>query len=317
MDSENVAVDVLQALTWPTVAVVLLRGPLGRALEAIGGRATNVSVLNVLAFDLAPAPVVTLDWRVKYNTGLVDLRQLTSANVFDSYALSLFEQLSEPTPAEVAVVNLGKGNKWLTSRLFLFAILLEQQRGVRCLVFTETSDGVANRLLGLATPEIVWRALADDDAGLVEAYERAVRGASGNLGSTPLTPRARLDPDHASSVARRFLDNIQRRARPPKQDEQSWQTFTGDGVTMWERTSWIDPRDLPGDLDEVIDRTAVVVEAPTTKPSDRVRDVLLHRSQLVAIVDEHQRYEYVVDRAVMLDDAVRRILLDDSTVGRS
>lgn len=320
MDSDNVAVDVLQALTWPVVAlvaIVLLRPHLGRALEAIGGRTTKVSVLNILALDLAPAPVAALDWRVQYDTGLIDLRQLTSANVFDSYANSLFEQLLAPTPAEVAVINLGKGNKWLTSRLYMFAILLEQQRGVRCLVFTETRDGITNRLLGLANPEVVWRALAAEDPELVNAYERALRGALGRVGWKPLAPRARLDPRQASMVARLFLDDIQRRARPPKQVERYWQSFTSDGATMWERTSWIDPRDLPGDLDEVIDRTAFVVENRNTRPAGRVRDVLLHRSQLVAIVDEHRRYEYIVDRAAMLDDAVRQILVEDSTDGTS
>lgn len=193
---------------------------------------------------------------------------------------------------------------------------LEQQRGVRCLVFTETSDGIPNRLLGLATPEVVWRALADADAGLVEAYEKALRGVLGNAASTPLSPRARLDPFQASTVARMFLDDIQRRAPPPKPEEHHWEPFTGDGATMWERTSWIDPQDLPEDLEEVIDRTALVAEAPSTKPSDLVRDVLLHRSQLVAIVDEHRRYGYIVDRAAMLDDAVRRILVEDSIDGK-
>ena len=232
------------------------------------------------------------DWRVQYHTGLVDLRQLTSANVFDGSAQSLFEQLAETTPAEVAVINLGKGNKWLTSRLFLFAVLLEQFRGVRCLVFTRTRDGITNRLLGLASPEAVWRALADGDSETLT--KRTRRRCEAALRRTSARRRRLLAAGLTRTRRRRSLAGSSMRSSTGRarrsRMKRHWEAFTDDGATMWERTSWIDPQDQPEGLDEVVDRTPVVESDQTTKPSDRGRDVLLHRAQLVAIVDEHGRY---------------------------
>jgi hypothetical protein len=56
---------------------------------------------------------------------------------------------------DYAVFDLGDGRKWLTSRLFVFATMLERMRGIRCCVFLESSGVVEKRFVATASPNAV------------------------------------------------------------------------------------------------------------------------------------------------------------------
>jgi hypothetical protein len=83
-----------------------------------------LSVYEV-SIELAAVPELSSTWEA----GPADVRQLTPATVFDSYSQSLFQELLQPGQADYAVVDLGDGRKWLTSRLFIFALVLGRVRG--------------------------------------------------------------------------------------------------------------------------------------------------------------------------------------------
>jgi hypothetical protein len=51
--------------------------------------------------------------------------------------------------AETATFDLGVGDRWLTSRLYIFAVVLSEVLGVRCMVFVQTREGVPRRFVGL------------------------------------------------------------------------------------------------------------------------------------------------------------------------
>lgn len=95
-------VDLMQALAWPLVAVsalLLLRGPLGLALEALSSRVTRLSV-PMVSIDLEPLKPVETDWRVNMGAGDLDVRRLTTSSVFDSWALTLFQDCPPRTPEQ-------------------------------------------------------------------------------------------------------------------------------------------------------------------------------------------------------------------------
>jgi hypothetical protein len=81
--------------------------------------------------------------------------------------------MQDPTALDFATIDLGGGESWLTTRLLLFALLLEELRGLRCLVFVHTAPGVGQEFLGLASPVSIRRALASTypwlDAAVADA----------------------------------------------------------------------------------------------------------------------------------------------------
>src|SRR2546425_309319 len=218
----NVAAELFKALAWPLVgalAVYLLRRPLLEVLSQFARRARKVSVAGV-SVELATLPELHASWTM----GSVDPRQLTSSQVFDSASQTLFEELLRPRQADYALVDLGTGQRWLTSRLFIFAVILGEVTGLRAFAFVETNGGVRRKYLGTATPADVWRALATHYPWLEEAFARAMAGQAGGIPVAtppmskfsnqpyPFTPAGRWK---GTGLGPAFVDALHRTTEPP------------------------------------------------------------------------------------------------------
>src|SRR5439155_3856703 len=84
--------------------------------------------------------------------------QLAATMPTDGRALA--EVLRGPD-CEYAVVALGDGERWLASRLLVFAVTVQQLRQVRRLVLTSADEeDRRDRYLGLVSPDAVRRALS-------------------------------------------------------------------------------------------------------------------------------------------------------------
>ncbi|HEX3472429.1 MAG TPA: hypothetical protein VHT28_14710 [Silvibacterium sp.] len=84
----------------------------------------KLSVFQI-ELELSTLPEFTSTWSAPQ---LSDVRQLTPANEFSSQATALLDQIRNDYGSDYAVVDLGTGQQWLTSRLFIFAILLRRMR---------------------------------------------------------------------------------------------------------------------------------------------------------------------------------------------
>jgi hypothetical protein len=163
---------LIQAIAWPVVvlvALILLRPALQDVLRNLGGRVAKISFLRV-SIELATVPEFKTTWEAPE---LGDVRQPTPAALFDTPSLPLLEELIGGKGFDYAVVDLGGGHEWLSSRLFVFAEMLPRLRGLRCFVFVESVGTKSRRLIGLTLPEAVrWR-LAQRYPWLELALERA------------------------------------------------------------------------------------------------------------------------------------------------
>jgi hypothetical protein len=119
-------VDLISALAWPAVVLVVLlvyRRTLPRLITGVLGRATRLSVFQI-AIDLAPAPDA-------YTRGFVaDVVESGLAIYQESGISGVLQEIAKEGQSDYAVIELGSGNRWLTSRLFLFAAVLKRMRGL-------------------------------------------------------------------------------------------------------------------------------------------------------------------------------------------
>ncbi len=141
----------LPAITWPAVTLIgllVLKQPFTALSDALGPRITKVSLFKV-DIELAKAEQL----QSVSTASLDDIRDLGAVAASDS-SRGLFRIVESTTPLDYAVVALGEGKEWITSRLFIAAAMLRRMHGIKAVVFTEAEQ----KYLGWASPEeIMWR----------------------------------------------------------------------------------------------------------------------------------------------------------------
>jgi hypothetical protein len=173
-DRRSDLIHLLGAIAWPAVvaiAIIALRKPVAAFLEGLAPRITKLSAFKI---DIELKEGAELK---RWSPPILDeIRQpLAAATVGDSSS-QLMDAIVQETSTDYALVDLGGGSEWLTSRIFILAVLLERMRGLRCVVFVETQNGVRGRLVGLAAPRHIRWSFAQQWPWLEAAYVRAYQG---------------------------------------------------------------------------------------------------------------------------------------------
>jgi hypothetical protein len=313
--------DLVSAIVWPAVVIGVvwfLRDPLRALADRISTSAEAVSLGSQgLSIQLSR----TVD-RVpsEADTALAGVRRPDQApSVVDSAAITMFEQLNLEAPAPYLTVDVGAGREWLTSRLFIFAVLLRAMRQTQILVFLETVGDVRGRFVGLATSERVRWSLAHACPWLEQAYAQSYAKATSappvpNEGSFVTDTMGRLTESVAHQIATEFVFAVQ--ANPPLvgtgATPTDWVVEPRPGGGMFaEHASWLSGADVERLLGDALHRFAYVRETTPADPVETARAALRVRDEdVVALVDEQARFrELIVNRREALEalatDAVR------------
>jgi len=231
-------------------------------------------------------------------------------------ATELFKQFEDNKVADYVVIDLGTGQNWLTSRLYIFAIMLERMRGLRCFVFLATRDDINQRFLGIASPDKIRWALARRYPWLEMAFAKVYFDSSENSHITPglriLSATGALDRELAQEVVYHFLSNpnIQQLLPPntsPNPDDGEWEFLrTKDGQQLWEHAKWLDATLLGQDLSDILqqDESTWLKESPSASYTEQARSIIRRNVSFVALVDEQKRFKSLIDRQGFLEREV-------------
>lgn len=300
-------VELAKALGWPLVALIVaiaFRQALTGFLGAIGGRVSKVSAFNVsidLAAAKAPAATPLLD-EIKSSTD--------QAQVSDS-TRSMIEQAQSTVPADYAVIQLGTGDEWLTSRLYIAAVLMERMRGAKVLVFVERAAGVERRFVAVANiRQLRWQ-LATKYPWLESALVRALNAQMG--GQDPRTAQmawvtndtGALEPYQAQNLVRQFVDQLQEKQLPPPTGlpvPPDWVQLP----TYRERASWITHALLRQFIPDVAFNASITTRDDDTRVK-RSRALLRCRSDFVAVVGEDGRFLSLLNRDKYLEEVAAHV----------
>ena len=297
--------EFLAKVAWPVVAliaVVWFRDSIIQIATGLGGRAKKVSFGNFL-IELDTLPSFTPDWSL--DTG--DARSLSSSGLFDSYSESLFKQIAQSGATDYVVVDLGTGNEWLASRLYIFSIMLERIRGLRCFVFVETRAGVVKRFVGTETPQRVRWSLAQHhpwlEAAYINAYFMSVSSPPHQQEKLILSNQGALDLDTARHITQQFVTNMQD-VIPLTVEEleknNDWINFESDVGLTWEKTCWLDYGRLHQLLPDL--STNEYVTKTSSKDKETLnQEILRCNGDYVALVNEDREFIDLVDRGSMLE----------------
>jgi hypothetical protein len=304
---------VLSALIWPLVVLIVLlayRHQLPGLFNALSNRLTGVGVAG-FSIELAVAKPFTPEW-----ASLTDLRNsATPVQITDSVAATFLSQLRAGGKADYAEANLGCGEEWLTSRLFIMAIVFARTKGIHAFVFVETTGGFRRRYIGWAAPEQVRWALASRYRWLEHAYADAYAAVLTQQPNTVVASnQGRLgydfdqaNPDPSVQLVREFLQRVQAAAPMLPTDRNGWVLIDAPTDT-WEHASRLDGALLEDLLGTECKRAALsVAELRTLKPADSLHLILSEAARFTAITGPDQRFEYLIDRDALLPQAARQL----------
>jgi hypothetical protein len=340
------AVSLVRAVVWPlaVLLIVLVLLPyfpqIGRWLDR---RLTKVSWASASVEFAVATEVKPEIWG-----SLQGLRDPggDTALVGGDAGRVLFELIKLGERSESAVLDLGAGDQWLTSRLYIFGLILSELSGVRSLVFVETRAGIPKRFVGLANPGDVRRTLGSQ----YPWFEKALLSLQINLnlygdeskrllnemktfftsepeiatyrrseldpmirpliGFHPLDP---ADPDAAQTVANGFLGSplIAEWVNPTEEGREGWVQVgrpSPDGRIREERAEWIKNADhLTRLLGSALTFDSLVEEAGLPANKLERQVVLADGAEFVAALDHEGRFKRLINRQALALQAARRI----------
>ena len=302
-------VQLAVGLAWPIVllvAVVLLRRQLASLIEAATRQGFKVSgagiALEINAARALPAPEVAFGQLGE---------PLPSSAVAGSGSNELERLFVPPTALDYAVIDLRTGRSWLTSRIYLFALMLRRMRSIQEFVFVQTSDGVVGSFLAHAPVErIRWR-LAQLQPWLEAAFAASYGGASwsGPYPARITSDLGGLDYGQAMPIVGTFLAGIQRQKKATS-TETGWVDVTvsqapGVPAGQWEEhATWVDGVALQEMLKGLLVFDSVL-DDPALPQAQRIEAIVRRKTQFVALVDSERRFRELVDRRPLLERAIQ------------
>jgi hypothetical protein len=291
----------VQVLIWPLLLLlvaIVFRRTIAAFFTSVASRIKSFSVAGV-AIELAQQAQSLF-----FKEAGVDIRHAgTDNDVQDSTLGSFYEQIRARTPLEFAVVDLGEGAEWLTSRLYILSVILRRMRSLQAVVFVDTAKNVRGHFVGVCASDLVrWRlarAYPKLEAALAAGESRV--WSQPNAAAVPIRPQPSIDDDSgrfansedAAELLRGFLAAIQKSAPPPG-DPGPWQPL---GAAIFERAEWLNAPLVEKLLAGALDVEAMGFDAfQLADRNARVRAVVQHRGLWLPLVRADGRFHGLIDR---------------------
>jgi hypothetical protein len=299
--------QIISDLLWPMVillVVLMFRRQLSDLISGRGQSRIKSFSFAGLSVELAPgssgSPAL-----LNIALAKTDIRKAGSEqDVNDSTQQSFYDQINLRSPMAYALVDLGTGQEWLTSRLYILAVIMQRMRGVQFLVFVAQRDTNTREFLGICyVNRLHWR-LARWYPRLEAALVAGESRAWGNAASPP-----RIDNDEgrfntaagAAELLRGFLAAVQQSV-PPVIEPQSWQSL---GPNLYEYAEWLSVDLLQRVLGEILETDAVELrDVETEDEAQRRRIITDHLGDWVAVTKDGE-FHGAIERRLYLESIAR------------
>jgi hypothetical protein len=327
----------ISAVLWPLVVLLVLLVYRHKLSSLLGGILSQVKKLEVAGVSLEWAEVKELSTEWLVPGGDLDLRSSSAGlEVFESSGTNILAQLDQPFVGDYAAIDLGEGNKWLSSRLFILAVLFGELRGLKALVFVDAKEEAIKRYVGWIEPRLLVQALAFRHPKLQAAYSAArsfidkPRQVLLPPSNTWVTQMGLVNSQAGSDLFKQFLFHLKPKApiAIPANETGDWTPILANpgfseyaaapnqptalnewvelkGIRFYEYAQWMNRRNLQELLGERLNM-AVVRRADINGKSEskKIRAVLLQEGDFVALVNEGNRFDRLVDRRALMERAV-------------
>jgi hypothetical protein len=301
---QSIAVELSRSLAWPAVAVLVglaFWKPLSLFLTSLGGRISKLSAFKVeieLASAKSPPATPLLD-EIKSET--------YHAPMVDS-SRQMLEQVQSTAPADYTLIELGHGREWLSTRLFIAAVMMQRMRGVQAIVFVEACETTerrfvavvgAGRLRWILAQRYPWLEGALVSA-MAQVYQYPIEDPRTTQQQRITTDTGALEPWQAQQFVRNFLNAVQTRdaaARASPEPPKGWLRFQD----YDERAEWLDRRLLHALLPEDAFQACIQPRYDDSR-AKKSRALLRCRAPFVALLGDDGRFLRLLNRQKHLEE---------------
>lgn len=296
MEVSKNAIDLVGHLAWPLTVIfacIVFYKPLSRLVERI----TKFSAFKV---DVEISP---LSLARSLGATVESLRQVA---VNASGMAPIIAGVIRSGTADYVVVNIGSnGDKWITSRLFLLASILERNRLVRCVVFLDDDK----HFVGAATTGDIRRSIG---ANFPE-YERAFASAYASLPEDHTIARGGPTETLINGLSNNFLQHKLIFSPLDPRPKPGWVKLERkDGSpTTWEFADWLTAASLRDRLGTQLSTGKIVADIGHVTPK-ATKSIVRQSGRFVAFVTGNHVFREICDRYEVLE-SVAREAADQST----
>lgn len=311
----NTFIALINVVIWPFVALVLLwfyREPLSEFVSGLGPRVTKLSAFDV-SIELAQLPSPPSPWT---DPNIRKSSEMRGGEVDSTAVKDLFVRIGADKPWDYLIVDVKDGRFWFVSRVFIFTVFLQAMRGLKCVVFVETSGEHRRRLLGVASPKAV-------RTEFVQAFpwlETALNNALSQYPQDCLGPG--LSPEGAGNIIDAFIGVprimqlscnpmllLEKSESSQERDQEQhtepikpkeWQRLRNATSETWEHTYRLD-LDIRR-VSEAVTRalyerdSSRYVESLDAPNEEKIRALLFCTAPYVAVVNSQGEFTKLIDR---------------------
>lgn len=287
-------VSLTEKIAWPAMALVgllVFRKPLSNFLDVVGKRATEISIggLGIKLPTMSEAPLSDDVLTFKATDALTVIN--------DSAKRTLFNMFQRKEKFEFAVINLGRGLEWLSSRLYIFALMLQRMKGLKCIVFVAAGASTDKQFIGITTPEKIRWSLAQFQPWLETAYIQAQQGPAMAIQDE----YGGVIPDTGEQIVRNFLTAITTTVPPPVDKTPEW-VLLGTNQ-QWEHAVWLSREYLEPVVGFVLWKDSVV----SSELKKEAKDLIHCSAPFVAKIKKNGEFVSLIDRVAFLDEVATKI----------
>jgi hypothetical protein len=316
--------SLLRAFLWPALAIIVFvvyRHSLRKLIITLAQRAHKFS-FGVFSLELAQVSEIK---PLALETEIRNLEAGLFPQSGSSGISSILMQLRQDRQHDYMVIDLGPPppQQWITSRLYILALLITLIDRPLCFVFVETVGDIRKRFIGAAGADRVRWALARRYTWL----ESASANAYASLGDLQFDPTTgTLSDSQITEMMKTFLDSIRWNSPVPIEanagnttapanvaipttpspviNTQDW-VYLNDGVQ--EHAKYVDGARIERLLGDDLTRSRVTLP-PDKLINDLTRVVLGQPGRFVAVVDPDLAFRELVDRYAILESLAYEFL---------
>ncbi|REE88993.1 hypothetical protein A8990_10789 [Paenibacillus taihuensis] len=304
---------LVSAIMWPVVICIFLlifRRHMPELLEVLLKRVKKVDFAGV-SVELSESKSFT----PSISMSQLDLIQFMEREHYTSEVFDIRAQLLADGSADYTVINLGNGNEWLTSRLYIMAIMFAHQKNIKAIVFVESNQGTRKRFVGWAKPAAIRWALSKRYPWFEVAFSEAYCALVRDYGPGPLVTSNRGELGNGEPyvfVLRHFLKQVQldsiEEIAPEAKSE--WISLN-DSKRSFEHGEWIDGILL----EEIVEDDLHI----NTIQSNKAKELKIDNSQFQTILDSpgefialtsfNGQFKALLERTTILEQVLKQVAL--------
>jgi hypothetical protein len=292
---------IIAATVWPIIILLVLFSKRFKTLvESLSSRITKLEVAGV-KIEMPQATSYQPETGMMAEFGNM-FEKLGAGSVMpeNSNVSSLIDLLMKGKDGEYTVLDLGSGESWLTSRIYILSILFPMVKSVKYLVFVSTAYGNNKKFIGWINVQKMRWSLAMKYPHLEMAYQNVYGEEIKNESITTVNGRLGNNSNWNPPTAR-LLNSFVQKIKSDKSLGEGWVKIKSSSET-WEQASWVTDillRDIAGD--ELQTESVTISELRAKSDRDKTLIIANMEGRYVPVVNHEGRFEYLIDRHKLLE----------------